>query len=154
MDEGHKPVKGALVRIQNTWNGVWNSFNSLGVTRTDRDGHFRLWCSTDVREVISRDPWLRIEKEGYGVGFYWDFLKKDLLGTLVLPRGGTIAGRVVDGDGKPLANCQVWVYALAQPTRQRRGPIMTESTISRACRGSACSRLSISARTPTSTVRC
>ena len=63
VDEGHKPVEGALVRIQNSSNGVWPSFNSLGFTRTDRDGHFRLWCSTDVQEVISRDPWLGLRRK-------------------------------------------------------------------------------------------
>ena len=67
-------------------------------------------CSTDVGEVISPDPWLRIVKEGYGTGFCWDLLQKDDLGTLVLRRGGTITGRVVDTQGKAVANVDVCVY--------------------------------------------
>jgi hypothetical protein len=109
IDEEGKPVDGAVVGVQNAWNGDWNYFDSLGRTKTGADGSFQLWLSTD-REVISSDPWLRIVKEKVGWAFCWDLLDKDDLGAIELPRGGTIVGRVLDAQEKPVPNCEVSVY--------------------------------------------
>jgi hypothetical protein len=107
VDEANRPIPDAIVRVQNGWNGDWNYFGSLGKAHTDEDGRFEIWCSTDQKGVISADPWLRISKRGYGTGFFWDLLKKESLGTLVVPRGGTIVGKVMLTEGRPCAGCEV-----------------------------------------------
>ena len=72
----------------------------------------------------------------------------------MLPRGGTIAGRVVDRDGKPLANCEVWIYDF-WPNRVAKTRTDHEGKYElKGVPGDACSPLSFSARTPTSTVCC
>jgi hypothetical protein len=126
LDEQGRPVEGAAVRIQNGQNADWTYFNSLGLTKTAADGRFQMWISTDRGSVISADPWLRIDKENYGVGFVWDLLKKDDLGTLVIRRGGTVVGRVLDAHGKAVPNCEVcvcdsWPNRLAQTRTDGQG---------------------------------
>ena len=108
VDENNSPIKGAVVRVQNGWSGNWNYFGSLGKASTDENGRFKIWASQDER-VISKAPWLRISKQGYGTGFFWDLLEKESMGTLIVPRGGTISGRVVNTAGDPVAGCRVLV---------------------------------------------
>lgn len=110
IDEEGKPIDGAVVRVQNGWNGDWNYFDSLGRAKTGDDGGFELWLSTDRENVISPDPWLRITKEDYGTAFCWDLLAKDDLGTLTIHRGGTVAGRVLNIQEKPVPDCEVSIY--------------------------------------------
>jgi len=110
VDEDNRPIRGALVRVESGWNGDWNYFGSLGKTETDENGRFEIWCSKDQKEVISADPWLRISARGYGTGFFWDLLKKKSLGTLVVPRGGTIVGNVMLTEGRPCAGCEVLAH--------------------------------------------
>ena len=106
VDESQRPIQDARVRVQDGRSGAINFFGALGETRSDENGQFQVWCSTD-REVISSDPWLRISKRGYGTGFFWDVLAKEDMGTLVVPQGGTITGRVVDSQGQGVAGCEV-----------------------------------------------
>jgi len=116
IDEQGKPIVGALIRIQNGWNGDWTYFDSLGATKSGANGSFQTWISTDIENVISAAPWLRIAKDDYGTAFVWDLLRKDDLGTVTMPRGGTIVGRVVDAQKKPVPNCEVYAYD-SWPTR-------------------------------------
>lgn len=109
VDEDNRPVVGALVRIQNGSNGDWNFFGALGQTTTDKAGAFQLNCCTEG-DVITSNPWLLVFKKGYGAGFYFGLLQKGDLGALVLHKGGAIRGRVVDGAGRGLANCEVSVH--------------------------------------------
>lgn len=106
---GGQPVAGALVRVQNSWNGDWNFFGALGQTATDERGAFELWIASEPREYLSQDPWLTLLKRGQGALFVWDILAKNDLGTLTLPACGTIAGRVVDSEGTPVPDCEVSV---------------------------------------------
>ncbi len=108
IDEEGKPIDGAVVRVQNGQNADWTYFNSLGLTKTGADGRFQMWISADWA-LITAHPWLRIVKENYGIGFAWDLLKKDDLGTLTIRRGGTIVGRVLDAQEKAVPNCEVCV---------------------------------------------
>ncbi|MHC4798048.1 MAG: carboxypeptidase regulatory-like domain-containing protein [Planctomycetota bacterium] len=124
VDEDKKPIEGAAVQIDNSRSGAWGFFAALGKTSTNKQGEFEIWCSTDRGRVIGSDPWLSISKEGYGMGFYWDILSKDSMGTLILPRGGTVRGRVVDTNGKGVANCEVSVRGLmvAEINKTMTGP--------------------------------
>ncbi len=106
VDEKGQPLVGALVSVNNGWNGDWHYFGSLGRTETDDKGKFELYCSTDPRTIGSR-AWLIISKEGYGTDYVIDILQKEDLATVVITRGGTVTGRVVDGNGKGVANCEV-----------------------------------------------
>lgn len=106
VDEDHKPLSGAIVRIQSGLNGDWSFFDSLGRTTTGKDGKFEI-RSSDDDNLTGGNPWLQIFKPGYGAGFYFDILKKGDLGTVFLPKGGEIEGKVVDAAGKGVANCQV-----------------------------------------------
>jgi len=112
VDDNNKPIEGAVVRVRNGLNGDWNFFGALGKTYTNENGEFEVWCrkeDKDGREIISTNPWLHIFKQGYGVGHFFDILKKEDMGTLVIPRGGTITGRVTNAKGKGIANCEVCV---------------------------------------------
>ncbi len=109
VDEQNKPIDGALVRVQSGRNGDWGYFGSLGKTYTDKDGNFQIWYSTDRREIIGSNPWLRVSKKGYGLERFWDLLEKESMGTLVLPGGETIVGQVIDREGRPVANCEISV---------------------------------------------
>jgi len=62
-----------------------------------------LWISK------GRGRWLNVTKQGYGTSFFWDYLEKPDMGTLVLMRGGNIMDRILGPDGKGLANCEVSV---------------------------------------------
>jgi hypothetical protein len=108
VDENQKPVAGAIVRIQSGLNGDWTFFDSLGRTTTDKDGKFEIRVSEDENLTLG-NPWLIIFKPDYGVGFCFDILKKSDLGTVVIPKGGKIQGKVVDAAGKGVANCEVSV---------------------------------------------
>lgn len=109
VDEDGKPLAGAHVRVQNGLNGDWNFFGALGEARTDSNGHFQIWCSTE-REIITTKPWLRIARPGYGMGFVWELLEKGDVGTVTVPRGGSIVGRVVDAVGSAVSDCEVLAY--------------------------------------------
>ena len=108
-DEDGKPIDGAMVRVQNGTNGDWTNFDSLGSTKTGADGSFQMWVSTDIENVITSNPWLRIIKENCGMGFAWDLLGKEDLGTVTIQRGETIVGRVVNVHEKAVPNCEVCV---------------------------------------------
>ncbi|HUW19580.1 MAG TPA: hypothetical protein VMW16_09780 [Sedimentisphaerales bacterium] len=103
VDENGSPIKSAVVRLQGGLNGDWDFFGSTGKTVTDESGRFELWITK------GRGRWLNISKQGYGSAFLWDYLDKDDIGTLIMPQGGSISGRVIDAAGKPLANCEVSV---------------------------------------------
>jgi hypothetical protein len=107
VDEDSQPIPDALVRVQNGRNGNWNYFGSLGETRTDEKGRFELWCSTDTVTVIGNAPWLRVSKRGYGAEYFWDLLDQESLGSLTVPRGGTVRGKVLDTDGNPVSGCAI-----------------------------------------------
>ncbi|MGD0516918.1 MAG: hypothetical protein ABSA26_05220, partial [Thermoguttaceae bacterium] len=106
VDENHKPVSDARVRIQNSASGVWTFFDSLGRTTTGKDGKFEIRCSED-EDPIGGNPWLQIFKPGYGAGFYFGIMKNGDLGTVIVPKGGDIEGKVVDAAGNGVANCEV-----------------------------------------------
>jgi len=105
-DENNQPVAGAHVSIHSGLNGDWSFFHSLGDVTTGQDGKFQLNCGTD-ENLVANNPWIAIDKPGYGVGFYFDILKKEDMGTLVLPRGGELRGKVLDSEGKGVGNCEV-----------------------------------------------
>lgn len=109
VDPAGQPVAGALVRVQNTLNGDWNFFGALGTATTNDRGAFEIWIASEAREYLTDDPWLTVLKRGRGATFVWDLLKNADLGTLTLPPCGTIAGRVVDGQGQGVPHCEVSV---------------------------------------------
>ena len=108
VGEDHKPVSDAIVRMQSGLNGDWNFFDSLGRTTTDKDGKFEIRVSED-QELNGGRPWLAIFKPGYGAGFCFGILKQGDLGTIMIPKGGEIQGKVVDAAGKGIGNCEVSV---------------------------------------------
>ncbi len=99
-----QPVKDATVRLQNSDSSAWNCFGALGLASTDDKGRFELWVAKGWER-----PWLNIVKQGCGSLFVWDGLHEGEFGNLVLNRGGSIQGRVVDAAGKGVAGCEVSV---------------------------------------------
>lgn len=106
IDESGKAVADAEISIHSGLNGDWSYFHSLGETTSDANGKFRIWCSTDSGNV-GKDPWLQVNKAGYGQGFYFGGLQKGDLGNLTLPKGSEIRGKVLASNGKAIANAQV-----------------------------------------------
>jgi protocatechuate 3,4-dioxygenase beta subunit len=104
-DSAGLPVEGAVVRVQNSYNGDWNFFGSLGRVLTDKDGRFEVWIGSD-RETVGGDPWLCITKPAVGAVLAWDILAKEDTGTLMLT-GGDVVGKVLDAAGSPVADCEV-----------------------------------------------
>ncbi len=109
QDPEGQPVEGALLRVQNGYNGDWNYFGALGQTTTNERGEFELWIAAERRGYLSQDPWLTVLKRGQGAMFVWGILEKDDLGTLTLPPCGTVTGRIVDGTGQAIPDCEVSV---------------------------------------------
>ena len=107
IDQDDRPIPDALVRVQNGHNGDWNYFGTLGETRTDDKGRFELWCSMDTVTVIGNAPWLRVSKQGYGTQYFWDLLEQESMGTLTVPQGGAVCGKVLDTAGNPVSGCAV-----------------------------------------------
>jgi hypothetical protein len=107
VDEDAKPVEGALVRFMGGMNGDWDFFGAAGKAVTDADGQFELWVGKEWGR------WLTIRKSGYGTAFVWNVLQQGDLKTVVLRRGGDIAGTVVDPQGKGVADCEVSVRNLS-----------------------------------------
>lgn len=103
VDQDGRLVEGAVVRLQGGENGDWDFFGSTGQTTTDGAGKFELWISK------GRGRWLNVTKARYGTSFFWDYLEKGDMGTLILIRGGGIKDRILGPDGKGLANCEVSV---------------------------------------------
>jgi hypothetical protein len=103
VDQDIRPVGDAVVKLQGGENGNWDFFGSTGQTKTDKAGKFELWISK------GRGRWLNVTKQGYGTSFFWDYLGKGDMGTLILMRGGSIKDRILGPDGKGLANCEVSV---------------------------------------------
>jgi protocatechuate 3,4-dioxygenase beta subunit len=109
VDEDGKPIEGARVTVQDNQSAAWMYFGSQGETTTDAEGNFTLWCSTDPG-IISQDrARLEVTKTGYGSEYVTYVLKAGSVGTVTVPRGGTIAGRVVDAAGKGVAGVEVIV---------------------------------------------
>jgi protocatechuate 3,4-dioxygenase beta subunit len=104
VDAEGQPVPEATVRLQNSFNGDWNFFGSLGQTTTNEKGQFELWIGKGVER-----PWLDILKPGCGAALLWDHLDTGEMGTVVLKRGGSIQGRIVDPAGRGVAGCEVSV---------------------------------------------
>jgi len=126
VDKTGLPVAGAVIRVQNSSNGDWNFFGSMGKTVTDERGSFELWIGTrqgpySKDNYIGRDPWLCILKPGVGTGFFWDILTDEDMGTLVLSSDGMITGKVIDVHGNPIKNCEISVrsgwYGLTDEVR-------------------------------------
>lgn len=107
VDPEGRPVAGALVRVQSGLNGDWNFFGALGMATTNDRGKFEVWMASGPTNDLTRSPWLTVLKRGRGALFVWDLFQKGDLGTLTLPPCGTIAGRVVDGQGQGVANCEI-----------------------------------------------
>lgn len=105
VDADGRPVQDALVRLQDGDNGDVGFFGAMGRATTNEKGQFELWI-TKGRER----QWLNILKQGYGASFIWDNLDTGEMGTLVLGRGGSIQGRIVDPAGKGVAGCEVSVH--------------------------------------------
>lgn len=101
------PIANARIRIQNGMNGDWNFFGSLGETYSNELGEFELWIDNSIRSMLGKNPWLCIQKEGEGVRFVWGIRKQEDLGLVSLPPGGSLSGQINDGQGLPLAGCQV-----------------------------------------------
>ena len=108
VDEDGNPIEGALVRIQHNWNGDWQFYGACGTAYTSPNGEFEIWFSKDGN-IISSLSWLSVFKKGVATGIYWDILGKESIGTLAIPRGGTIVGKIVDEAGKGVAGCEVSV---------------------------------------------
>ncbi len=111
-DETGGPVEGALVRVQSGVNGDWDFFGAWGRTRTNVRGELQLRLSTGRRMAKGEKPWLAISKEGYGAAFFVSILDREDLGTVVMRRGGTIAGRVVVDERSGVPNCEVAVRGM------------------------------------------
>lgn len=108
VDPAGQPVADASVRVQNSLNGDWNFFGSLGRTVTAADGSFELWIAAGGDD-LGRNLWLCILKPGAGSLFVWNLVAREDLGTLTLNSGGKIAGRVVGPTGAPGSDCEVSV---------------------------------------------
>ena len=104
VDADGGPIQEATVRLQDSYNSDWNFFGALGQTATNDKGQFELWIAKGRER-----QWLNILKQGYGVSFFWDHLDTGDMGTVVLSRGGSIQGRIVDPAGKGVAGCEVSV---------------------------------------------
>jgi protocatechuate 3,4-dioxygenase beta subunit len=104
VDPEGRPVPDATIRLQDSRNGDWNFFGSMGLTTTNDEGQFELWVAKGGER-----QWLTILKRGVGFLFLWDNLDQGDLGTVVLNPGGRIQGRIVDAAGKGVAGCEVSV---------------------------------------------
>lgn len=116
VDRDGLPVVDAIIRVQNGHNGDWNFFGSLGKTMTDTQGNFELWIGSpqgndEAGESIGRDPWLFVHKPGVGAGFFWDILKQDDMGKLMLSSDGSLTGSVMDVQGHPIKDCEIYVHS-------------------------------------------
>jgi protocatechuate 3,4-dioxygenase beta subunit len=111
VDDENHPISGAMVKVQNSLNGDWNYFGSLGQTNTDSNGKFEVWIhQPDSSYVAGTNPWLRISKDRYGMGYFWDLFEKEDQGMLVIPRGSKIQGRIIDTKNAGVPNCEVSVW--------------------------------------------
>lgn len=107
VDEDNQPIGDATVKVQNNWNGDWQYFGSLGMATTNQAGEFEIWYSTNRDQVLGSKPYLSVFKKDYGLGLFWDFVDRDSMGRLAIPRGGTIIGKVVDTAGKAVPGREV-----------------------------------------------
>ena len=105
INDNNEAISGVRVRALNNQNGDWNYFGALGQAFTDEHGYLEIRVS---KKLLGSFPWIRIDKAGYGCGFFLDF-SYDELNTFQVPRGGKLVGNVVDNHGKGIPNCEVSV---------------------------------------------
>lgn len=105
-DDQGLPVEGAQVQVEN--NGAAGAFGQMGLPTavSDDQGQFRLTGVTPgTRAVVARHPAYVAARRQIEVGPRLDVLE------LQLRRGMEVSGRVVDGDGSPVAGAEVSLLA-------------------------------------------
>ena len=110
-DRAGQPLVGAVVSTAEAPLPIWR-FGRVLEVRTDVDGRYRLLpLRPGHREVA-------IAADGLPPAKRWFELQDAETGTWAaqLPEGGDLAGRVVDGDGKPLAGWRVHIAGVDQTT--------------------------------------
>jgi len=105
VDENGKAVEGAKIKPTNNSNGDWDYFDSYGTAATNAKGEFTLWI-TGKKHRDNTPSWIEVAKPGLGMAYVTDF-EKDSLGTLVIRRGATLEGRVLDRAAKGVPDCEV-----------------------------------------------
>jgi len=103
VDPDGKPVEGALVTAGH---GILRRSYHQGQTVTDSQGRFALNVTTARSLAWGPPKALTISKDGVGQLFIAPVDRSDF-GRLVLPKGATVAGRVVDTEGRGLPDCEV-----------------------------------------------
>jgi hypothetical protein len=111
VDETGRPVPGArveLVPVQSDWFTPTPANPVRYRATSGPDGWFRI-------PEVPADSWfsLGISQKGFTILLESDILTpanggQIALGTFRLPEGETVAGRVVDARGRPLAGARVW----------------------------------------------
>ena len=106
QDEDGKPIEGATVDLLVSWNGQLTSFSVPGQTlRTDANGRWR--CDTVPAKLD--DVSIRLAHPGYVSDEMYNMTPKppmaklrDMTGVMVMKKGVTLAGRVLDTEGQPI----------------------------------------------------
>jgi uncharacterized GH25 family protein len=111
LDEGGRPVQGAAVDLVASLGSTAEALPKAGsavAARADRQGRFRSQLHPGSWDLLARAPGLvATVVRGIVVGPGREPMD---LGKVVLRRGATLDGQVVDPQGKPLADCQVRIF--------------------------------------------
>jgi len=148
-DDKGQPLKNAEARAEfriDIGDGGW-TMAPVDVARPDAEGRFTLWVLPGVPHEV------RASAEGYGevkkAGFITPAAGADL-GTLSLvPANRSIAGRVTDMNGQPLAGVQVNAWGEGQPER-RFEPIVTDAAGRYRISGLAAGKVQVNVQHPPS----
>lgn len=120
LDEGGRPVEGAAIDLISSESSKAEPLPKQGSAisaRSDHQGRFQSRLSAGSWDLRAGAPGLvATVVRGIVVGPGRDPVD---LGTVVLRRGGTLDGQVVDPQGKPIAGCQIRVLPAGGMTSTR-----------------------------------
>ena len=145
-DPDDKPISGARVgiglRIEAFTTGVaglHGIFTSIRSTSTDDKGRFELKALPQKQEWII---YTSAEDNGYvdrrvTTGIINTITDREDIGQIILKKPNQfVSGIVVDGTGKPVANCRVGVQGEGQPERTTETDAEGKFTLEKICVGS------------------
>jgi hypothetical protein len=128
------PIQGAKVHL--SLRKGWEGFTPVKNAVTDAAGRYEFPALPQNEEYGNFARAEGFWEHGITTGIINTVVDREEVGPIILKRPNrSVAGLVVDGAGKPVANCPVGVQGEGQPQRQTQTDAQGRFTLSEICAG-------------------